>query len=73
MTEEIYDKKEFSKALVWTKEKCKIGFDKNPDFVRKSEAEKEEALAFVVKMMCIIKDFYSGNPNLPEGCVEERF
>lgn len=72
MTEGIYDKKEFSKALAWTKEKCKIGFDKNPDFARKSEAEKEEALAFVVKMMCIIKDLYSGNPNLPEGCEEER-
>lgn len=72
MTEEIYDKKEFSKALAWTKEKCKIGFDKNPDFARKSEAEKEEALEFVVKMMCIIKDLYSGNPNLPEGCEEER-
>ena len=33
--------------------------------------EKEEAWAFVVKMMCIIKDLYGGNPNLPEGCEEE--
>ena len=24
-----------------------------------------------MKMMCIIKDLYNGNPNLPEGCEEE--
>ena len=30
MTEEIYDKAEFEKALAWTKEKCIEGFDKNP-------------------------------------------
>lgn len=72
MTEGIYDQAEFDKALAWTKQNCKIGFDKNPDFVRKTEQEKAEALAFVVKMMCIIKDLYSGNPSLPEGCEEER-
>ena len=27
MTEGIYDKDEFEKALKWTKEKCKEGFD----------------------------------------------
>ena len=27
---------------------------------------------FVVKMMCIIKDLYNGNPNLPKGCSEEK-
>ena len=31
MTEGIYDEKEFQKALKWAKEKCTIGFDKNPD------------------------------------------
>ena len=36
------------------------------------EAEKEEAWEFVVKMMCIIKDLYNGNKNLPEGCEEEQ-
>ncbi|MGN0468941.1 MAG: L-fucose isomerase [Acutalibacteraceae bacterium] len=71
MTEGIYDEKEFRKALKWTKENCKEGFDKNPDWFKKSDAEKEEAWEFVVKMMCIIKDLYGGNENLPEGCEEE--
>ena len=71
MTEGIYDEQEFQKALAWTKEYCKEGFDKNPDFARKSDKEKEEAWEFVVKMMCIIKDLFNGNPNLPKGCEEE--
>ena len=37
MTEEIYDKAEYEKALKWTKEKCKEGYDKNPDFVKASD------------------------------------
>lgn len=71
ITENIYDKAEFNKALAWTKANCKEGFDKNPEFARKSDQEKEEAWNFVVKMMCIIKDLYNGNPNLPAGCEEE--
>lgn len=71
MTEGIYDEQEFQKALAWTKKHCKEGFDKNPEFARKSDKEKEEAWEFVVKMMCIIKDLFNGNPNLPKGCEEE--
>ena len=71
MTEGIYDEQEFQKALAWTKKHCKEGFDKNPDFARKSDKEKEGAWEFVVKMMCIIKDLFNGNPNLPKGCEEE--
>ena len=71
MTEGIYDEQEFQKALAWTKKHCKEGFDKNPDFARKSDKEKEVAWEFVVKMMCIIKDLFNGNPNLPKGCEEE--
>ena len=72
MTEGIYDKAEYDKALKWAKEKCKMGFDKNPEDLQLSDAEKEEQFAFVVKMMCIIKDLMNGNENLPEGCEEER-
>ena len=71
MSEGVYDEKEFQKALAWAKEHCREGFDKNPDFARKSDAQKKEAWEFVVKMMCIIKDLYNGNPNLPKGCEEE--
>ena len=41
MTEEIYDKEEYEKALAWTKANCREGFDKNPDFLQKSPEEKE--------------------------------
>ena len=71
MTEGIYDEEEFRKALKWTKEKCPEGFDKNPDFVRKSDEQKEKDWEFTVKMMCIIKDLMNGNKNLPEGREEE--
>ncbi len=40
MTEEIYDKDEFERALKWTKEKCKEGFDKNPENVQKQEKKR---------------------------------
>ena len=71
MTNNIYDEKEFQKALAWTKEYCKEGFDKNPENMQKTPKEKEEAWEFVVKMMCIIKDLFNGNKNLPAGCEEE--
>lgn len=71
MTEGIYDQDEFARALKWTKEKCRIGFDKNPENIRKSEEQKEKDWEFVVKMMVIIKDLMNGNPNLPKGCKEE--
>ncbi len=71
MSEGIYDEAEYQKALAWTKAKCKEGFDKNPDFVKKSDEQKEKDWEFVVKMMCIIKDLMNGNDNLPEGCEEE--
>ena len=71
MTEGIYDEEEFQKALKWTKEKCKEGFDKNPEFVRKSDEQKEKDWEFTVKMMCIIKDLMNGNSKLPEGREEE--
>ncbi len=71
MSENIYDEAEYQKALKWTKEKCKEGFDKNPEFVRKSREQKDSDWEFVVKMMVIIKDLMNGNPNLPKGCEEE--
>ncbi len=71
MEENIYDEEEFQKALAWTKAKCPEGFDKNPDFVKKSDEQKEKDWEFVVKMMVIIKDLMNGNDKLPEGREEE--
>ncbi len=71
MTEEVYDKAEYEKALAWVKANCKEGFDKNPEELQKSREEKDAQWEFVVKMMVIIKDLMNGNQNLPEGCEEE--
>ena len=71
MTEGIYDEAEYQKALAWAKEKCVMGFDKNPAELQMSDEKKEEQFEFVVKMAVIIKDLMNGNPNLPEGCEEE--
>lgn len=71
MTEGIYDEEEFEKALSWTKSHCREGWDKNPEFVKRSDEQKERDWEFVVKMMCIIKDLMNGNKNLPEGREEE--
>lgn len=72
MTEGIYDEAEFKKALAWTKEHCKEGFDKNPKEAQKTREQKDSDWEFVVKMMCIIKDLMNGNEKLPKGCEEEK-
>ena len=72
VTEGIYDKEEYEKALAWTKANCIEGFDKNPEDMQRTREEKDADWEFVVKMMCIIKDLMNGNKNLPEGCEEER-
>ncbi len=71
MEEGIYDEQEFQKALAWAKANCREGFDKNPDFVRKSPEQKEKDFEFTVKMMCIIKDLMNGCDSLPAGREEE--
>ncbi|HIS30189.1 MAG TPA: L-fucose isomerase [Candidatus Limivivens intestinipullorum] len=71
MSEEIYDKAEYEKALAWAKKTCKIGFDKNPEELQASPEKKEEQFEFVVKMAVIIKDLMSGNKNFPEKFSEE--
>ncbi|WP_455013714.1 L-fucose isomerase [Hominenteromicrobium sp.] len=67
----IYDHAEYEKALAWRKQNCPEGFDKNPPELQKTAEQKEKDWEFTIKMMCIIKDLYNGNPNLPAGCEEE--
>ena len=71
MTEGIYDEEEYQRALAWAQEKCHIGFDKNPKSLQKTEEEKAEQFAFVVKMAVIIKDLMNGNKKLKERFPEE--
>ncbi|MBE6708517.1 MAG: L-fucose isomerase, partial [Ruminococcaceae bacterium] len=81
MEEGIYNEEEYQKALAWTKEHCKEGWDCNPESVeflgeerriRFTPEEKEKQWEFTVKMYCIIKDLMAGNPNLPDAFIEER-
>ena len=51
---EIYDQKEYEKALAWTKEKCPEGFDKNPEHARHTREQKEKNWEFTVKCALVI-------------------
>ncbi|MBQ2735311.1 MAG: L-fucose isomerase, partial [Clostridia bacterium] len=69
--EEIYDKEEYERAIAWVKENCPEGFDKNPEFIKKSPEQKQKDWEFTVKCAMIVRDLMSGNDNLPETCKEE--
>ncbi len=71
MTEGIYDHAEYERALKWTKENCKEGFDKNPEFIQKSREQKDADWEFVVKMMVIIKELMTGCDTLDGKFSEE--
>ena len=71
MSEGIYDKEEYERALAWTKENCKECFDKNPDWIQKSREVKDEQWEFTVKMYVIIKDLMRGNEKLSKAFPEE--
>jgi L-fucose isomerase len=67
MTEGIYDKEEFEKALAWAKSHCKEGEDVcNRKDLQKSRAEKDKDWEFIVKMTLIVRDLMIGNPKLKE-------
>ena len=67
MTEGIYDKDEYEKALAWAKKNCKEFDDvcNRPD-LKKTREEKDRDWEFSVKMAIIVKDLMSGNPKLRE-------
>lgn len=72
LNEEIYDKKEFEKALEWTKKNCWEGKDLNP--APKSRKQKDKEWETVVKMTLIARDLMVGNPRLKKlGFGEEAF
>ncbi|MFN2439893.1 MAG: L-fucose isomerase, partial [Chitinophagaceae bacterium] len=68
----LFDREEYQKALVWTKEHCKEGKDFNPPEKQKPRAEKDMDWEFVVKMTIIIRDLMIGNKKLEAmGFAEE--
>ncbi len=74
MTEGIYDKQEFEKAMAWTEKYCKPneGHDYNPAGKVKSRQQKDEDWEFIVKMTLIMRDLMQGNPKLLEMGFKEE-
>lgn len=67
MTEGIYDKEEYEKALAWAKTHCKEGQDTiNRDDLKKDRAANDKDWEFIVKMTLIVRDLMIGNPKLKE-------
>ncbi len=67
MTEGIYDKEEYEKALAWAKTYCKEGKDTiNRDDLKKDRAANDKDWEFIVKMTLIVRDLMIGNPKLKE-------
>jgi L-fucose/D-arabinose isomerase len=65
--EEIYDKKEYTRALDWVKKNCREGKDNNPVKIQRTRQQKDKDWEFVVKMTMIARDLMIGNPEL-DGC-----
>lgn len=64
LQEEIFDLKEFERALRWTRENCTEGEDYNPPEKRRSRERKDEDWATSVKMTLIMRDLMIGDPVL---------
>lgn len=75
MTEGIYDKDEFEKAMEWTRRYCipREGNDvANRPEKAKSREEKDSDWEFIVKMTIIMRDLMTGNPKLKEMGFKEE-
>jgi L-fucose isomerase len=70
LNENIFDNKEFGKALEWTKKNCKEGKDLNS--VQKSRKQKDKEWETVVKMTLIARDLMVGNPRLKKLGFDEE-
>ncbi len=65
--EEIYDKKEYEKAIEWVKTNCKEGPDDNAPDIRRSRKQLDEDWEMSVKMTLIARDLMVGNPELAKS------
>ena len=74
MTEGIYDKAEFEKAMEWTRRHCMVneGDDIANTVKAKTRQQKDEDWEFVVKMTLIMRDLMKGNPKLLEMGFKEE-
>lgn len=60
----IYDPREFTQALKWTKANCREGLDANSASHRRHRALKDKQWEHCVKMAMIVRDLMIGNPRL---------
>lgn len=75
MSEGIYDKEEYEKAMEWTEKYCKPreGEDfKNRPEKKKTREQKDADWEFIVKMTLIVRDLMKGNPKLLEMGFKEE-
>ena len=74
MTEGIYDKEEYKKAMDWTRAHCMVneGDDIANTTKAKTRQQKDEDWEFVVKMTLIMRDLMKGNPKLLEMGFKEE-
>lgn len=70
---EIFDTKEFYKAMKWTQKYCisREGEDRNRECNKRTREQKENDWEFVVKMTLIMRDLMIGNSNLEADFGEE--
>jgi L-fucose isomerase len=64
--ENIYDPKEYERALKWTRANCTEGREYNPPEKQRSREKKDQDWETVVKMVIICRDLMVGNPGLEE-------
>ncbi|HKJ41459.1 MAG TPA: L-fucose isomerase [Sunxiuqinia sp.] len=64
--QEIFDKKEYEKALAWVKGNCQEGDDWNAPEQQSDRERKDWEWEVVVKMTLICRDLMIGNPKLRE-------
>jgi len=68
----IFDKEEFERAIIWTRDNCSEGTDINPPENQQSPKNKEKIWEDIVKMTMICRDLMVGNPKLAEAGFEEE-
>ncbi|RDY30287.1 L-fucose isomerase, partial [Lachnotalea glycerini] len=70
--QDVFDKEEYKKALIWVKNYCKEGKDPNPEHSAHTREQKDKEWEFVIKMTLIIRDIMLGNKKLDEMGFEEE-
>lgn len=70
--QDIYDKEEYKKALIWVKNNCKEGKDPNPEYSAHTREQKDKEWEFVIKMTLIIRDIMLGNEKLEQMGFKEE-